>query len=311
MLTYAKGPGAGWRWLIQGFAVYRRNPGTMLGASALIVVCTAIMLGMQVLVERAGGGHPASVFAAMGILLVIFGIVFPILIGGFMRAIHAGQHGEPASAWMVLRPFRPGQGGARLALFGLWMLVLYVAFLALVLGTVGRGLTHWYTATVIAQAAGTPVTTFTGLPRGSGVAFALLTVFLIFYSAALAIGIGQVAIGGERPPAAFRDGIAGAFKNVLPLLVLTICIVITAIIALIVIAILVGILVVLGILLARVLGSGVAAPGIGIAVAVVVEVLLILLVYPIMVAVQVALWNDVTGGGQSNAAPAATPGMSA
>lgn len=311
MQTYAKGPASGWRWLIQGFGVYRRNPGTMLGASVLILICVAIMLGVQTLTERAGSGRAASIVASMGVVLVIFGIVFPILVGGFMRAVRASRESQPASAWMVLQPFRPGQGGGRLALLGLCMLVLYVAFFALVLGTVGRGLMHWYVDMLTAQAGGTPLTALAPLPRGSGPAFALLTVFLIFYSGATAIGIGQVALRGQPALAAFRDAIAGAFKNVLPLLVLAVCGLVAALVAVILVGILVGILVVLGVLLARVLGSAGAGAGVGIGLAIVIEILFMLVIYPIVIAIQVALWDDVTGGGQGNPAPAPTPGMTA
>lgn len=302
MSTRACGAGAGWSWLVQGCAVYRRGPGTLLGASALLVACTAILFGIQLLARRAGGARAAAVCTGILVILALFGVVFPILIGGFMRVIHAVREGSTPRAWMVLQPFQPGHGGARLALFGLRMLALYVAFFALVFGTVGRALAGWYFSLLTAEAADAPAHAMAPLPPGSGVAFALLAVFLVFYSAALAIGTGQVALGGQRSAAAFRDAVAGAFKNVLPLLVMTVCCLIAALLAMLVFGVLAAVM----LLLARMLGGdGTIA---AVAVILVLEILFALALYPVVVGIQVALWHDVT---QGTAAPSRMAGRTA
>jgi hypothetical protein len=217
MQMRAMGPAAGWSWLMSGFTVMKRHPWTIIGAAALFTVCMIVPMALQFLLQQLAMPHGDAVMIVLLLAsMLVFSTLYPVLMGGFMRVIDANHNDRPVNAWMVLSPFRPGQGGLRIALFGLGMLVIYVAFLAALLSTVGHGLLSWYLQLLEHQSLGVPPQALPPLPPGALATFALLTVFFLFYSGAIAIGVGQTSLRDQSPLAALRDGIAGAFKNVCP-----------------------------------------------------------------------------------------------
>lgn len=295
MRMQAKGPGAGWSWLIAGLTVARQHPGRIIGAAALLGVFLALPTAVQMLAKPRGAAIPL----ALGAIMLISGVIYPILIGGFMRVLDAARNDRAGSAFDVFDPFRPGRGALRLALFGVCMLASYAAFLAIVLTTIGRGVAAWYLHLVTLQSLGTPLQHLPPLPAGFSTTFALLTVFFIFYSGAMAVGIGQVSLRGASPWAGFRDGVAGAFKNVLPLVVLVIC----ALVAFLVLAVGAGITIAIAFLLGHFVG---AAFGLVLGALLYVAVLLFLIAA--MMGINYAIWHDVASDGAGGSAAAALPG---
>lgn len=295
MQTHAKGPGAGWWWLIRGCAVLGRDTGKILGASALLLLCVVAITLVQMLIPAHGQGK----LVVTGIGMLVGGILSPVLYGGFMRVIDASRNGRPASALMLFEPFQPGQGGARLAVFGLCMWAINVAFLAALVLTVGHDMGTWYMQLLAHQPSlGTPPQPLPRLPSDFALTLALMTVFYLFYSGAMAIGIGQASLRGESGVAAFRDGLAGAFKNVLPLVVLATC----GVLALLVVSMLFGFVAVIVIGVAMLISKVV-----GVAVVIVLYAVFALFLIPIMVGVNYAIWHDVADGEQLGAAPPALP----
>ncbi|MGH8125274.1 MAG: hypothetical protein ACREPK_05450 [Rhodanobacteraceae bacterium] len=298
MLMRARGPGAGWSWLMEGFTVANRQPRQILGACLLLILCAAVLVAVQLLTQWALRPQGFAAIAMFAAFTLAGSILYPILMGGFMGVIDASRNDRQVRVLMVFEPFRKGYGGSRLALFGLCMLVIYAAFLAILLTTVGHGLLSWYLQLLDQQALGTPVRSLPPLPGGSSTALALLTVFFIFYSCAFAIGTGQVALRNQSPLPALRDGIAGAFKNALPLLVLSVC----GLVALLVLAVGFGVLA--AILL--VVGALVSRP-LGVVLLVLIYVALAVLLYAFMMGVDYALWHDVADGSRSNATRSPLP----
>ena len=282
---HARGPGAGWSWLMGGFTVMKRHPWTIIGAATLFALCMLVPMAVQFLLQQMARPHgDAAMIVLLLASMLVFGALYPILMGGFMRVIDAARNDRPVSAWMVLSPFQPGQGGLRIALFGLGMLVIYVAFLAVLLATVGHGLLSWYLQLLDRQTLGMPPQALPSLPAGSAAAFALLTVFFLFYAGAIAIGVGQASLRDQPPLAALRDGTTGAFKNALPLVVLTVCGVIT----LFVVAIAFGVLGIVPVLLGMLVGKPV-----GFILLALLYIVLVILIYAFMMGVNHALWHDV------------------
>ncbi|HET7932328.1 MAG TPA: hypothetical protein VFL63_13195 [Rhodanobacteraceae bacterium] len=291
MQTHAKGPGAGWWWLIRGFTVLGRKPGTILGAAALLGVCMLVLSSAQMLVPL----HGNAKLAVVGVSMLIGAMLYPVLYGGFMRVIDAIRHDRPANAFMLFEPFKPGQGGARLALFGFGMWVIYAAFIALLASTVGRAMWTWYLDFLAHQPPlGTPVTSLPPLPSGFAVTLALVTVFFLFYSGAMAVGIGQASLRSASPVAAIKDGVAGAFKNVLPLVVLAIC----AILAILVVAVVIGIV---GAILLGILAF--LSKSLAVVVFVIVYVVMIVFMFAIIMGINYAMWHDVADGGNRTLEP--------
>lgn len=289
MQTLAKGPGAGWWWLIRGFAVLRRDTGKILGAAALLLLCMLAVTATQMFAPL---GHAKLI--GMGIAMLVGGVLYPVLYGGFMRVLDASRNERPVSALMLFEPFKPGQGGSRLALFGLCLLAVYVAFTGLLALTVGHDMLSWYLQVLAHQAPfGTTPHPLPKLPADFAVTLALLTVFFIFYSGVMAIGVGQASLRGEGGVAAFRDGVTGAFKNVLPLVILAIC----GVLAFLMLAVVLGFVLVILVALVTL-----ASKILGVALGVALYIVLLLFMLAIMMGVNYAVWHDVAGGGQVDAA---------
>lgn len=281
MQMQTRGPGAGWSWLMGGFTVARHHPGKVLGAAALTMLGLGVPSAIQLLARPQG----RAILMVFGVTALCSSVLYPLLIGGFMRLLHAAQNDGDVRVALLFDLFRPGRGGARMVLFGLCLLVVYVAFLALVLATVGHSVVPWYVDIVTRQASGVPLTRLPALPAGFGPTLALISVFFLFYSGTLAIGTGQVALRHESPLAALRDGAAGAFKNVLPLVVLTLCGCIALLVFVIAAGILIAILMLLGHFVSSVLGFALAG---------IVYILLLLAMVACMLGVNYAMWRDVT-----------------
>lgn len=294
MQMHAKGPGAGWNWLVGGFTVFKHNTGTILGAAVVLALFMAVPTIVQMLLKPQG----SMLLVVVGAIMLISGVVYPVLLGGFMRVIDASRGERPTSVAGVFEPFQPGQGGARLALFGLCMMAFYVTFLAVVLSTVGHGMATWYMQLLEMQAQrklGMPP-----LPAGSSITLALVSVFFLFYTGAMAIGIGQVSLRRQSPIAGFRDGIAGAFKNVLPLVVLTFCGIVLLVVVSLVFGIVMAIVVGLAALASKVLAIILLVP---------LYLALVVAIFTFMMGVNYAVWYDVADAGSSDdAVQPALPG---
>lgn len=282
MQTLARGPGAGWHWLLGGFRVFRHNTGAVLGGAAWLCVFALVLVAIEMVLPA----HGPMLVGKLAITTVLSSILMPLLTGGYLRLIDASRNGRPASALLVLQPFRPGQGGARLVGFGLCMLIVYVAFFAIVVATVGRGMAAWYLQFLAHQPTlGTAPSPLPPLPTGFAPTLALVTVFFLFYGAAMAIGVGEASLRAQAPLAALRSGVAGAFKNVLPILVLCIC----GLILLVLLSLTLGLVVVIvsgvAMLLSKVLGLVLLA---------IFYIVFILLLYAFSMGVNYSIWHDVT-----------------
>lgn len=293
MQMHAKGPGAGWSWLVSGFAVAQQKPATIFGAAVLCVLCMAWSFPIAHWVRLSG----TAGLILRGALMLVNSVLATILMGGFLRLIDADRKGHPARALMVFEPFRRGQGGLQLALFGLGMFLVYAAFMALLFSTVGHDVFHWYTQLSTHQATPPPTNIFSPLPEQFSTTLALITLFFLFFNCANAIGIGQASLRGQSPLAAFRNGFAGTIKNALPMLVLLVC----GLMAFVALCIALGILVALATLVVHVFGL--AADHTTVSVLLNTGVVIsMLLIYAFMAGVNYAIWHDVADGGRTGAA---------
>lgn len=296
MQMHSRGLGAGWSWLMAGLGIFKRDPGAIVGAAILLALCMALPTAIQMLAKPQG----TAMLVMLSVIMLASGLVYPILIGGFMRVIDATRNNRVARALMLFEPFRPGQGGIRLVLFGLCLLLVYFAFLALVLTTVGRGMFAWYLQLAAQQAQGGPLHALPPLPAGFSLTLGLLTVFFLFYSGVYAIGICQVALRRQSALAALRDGIAGAFKNVLPLVVLAICGLLLIFVMALVFGVVATILVLLGALVSTTVGLVLAIP---------VYLAMMVLLCAVMMGVNYAIWHDVADGGQARSTDVPLPSV--
>ena len=302
MTTRSNRPMAGFDWLKRGINVGYANPKAVLGGAAFLLlfalIPALITLPIQFGVMRAGAQPDWTAFGLVMAISVLGGLLLIPLYGGYLQVIDAAERGLPARARDIFQPYRQG-GALRLIGYGLAIFGVYVAALGIIIAASGMGIARWYAQLMNAQLHHQPLPA-DAMPDGIGMAVALVMVFGLFMMGAYAISLGQVALRRRNIFAAIGDGFAGALKNVLPLLVFVISLLVAFIVFVVVIVLLAGLLTLLG----KLAGTW----------------LVLLLVAPLYVAVMVAmyatmfgtmyyLWRDVCG--DDNHAPAVAQSITA
>lgn len=295
MTTRSKGPAAGFGWLTRGFSVGFRHPKPVWGGAAILLIAALLptLLTLPARIHAMQGGMPLAPAMSLGWTLfsMLIGLLLIPLYGGFLRVIDAAESGRPARARDIFRPYRDGSA-LRLIGFGLTVLLLYLAVIAILMLALGGGLLHWYMQTLGTQAQQPPAPP--SLPHGFGAFIALTLVFALFMSGFHAIGLGQVALGRRGVFASIGDGIVGAAKNVLPLLASAL----GGLLAVIAIAIAVMVVVMVVALLGKLIGQWLV-----LAIAIPLYIAMMMTIFMGMFGVSYHLWRDVCGTDDATAMP--------
>ncbi len=291
MTTRAVSPGSGWRWFRQAINLGRNNPKAVFGAVALLAVIALIPSVIQLALQYGLGLGPEAVMVVIGLTTLASIVIYPLLIGGLLRVIHAAENGRPTQASAIFDTFHAESGRGRLIGFGLLMTAIYLGVFLLVVSLFGQDFLDWYwkliTAAQAQQAGGTPMSPeMMALPEGFGRVMGIGSLFALFMGGVYAIGFGQVALGGRSVGAALGDGLGGTLKNVLPIVVLAVLAVIAMIGLALVVGIVGGILMLVGGLVHKALGMLLVMP---------IYVGMLLVIYVVMFGVMYFMWRDVCG----------------
>jgi hypothetical protein len=278
---------AGFGWLTRGISLGFRHPKPLFGGAAFLVVAcllpSLITLPIQFHAVSAGTPLSSATFGWIMAVSMLVGLLLVPLYAGYLQVVDTAERGLPARARDIFKPY--GQGEAfRLIGYGLAMIVVYVALFGIVIVTTGGHVVHWYMQALTAQASHQPPPT--ALPDGFGTVMALFMVIGLFMSAFYAISLGQVALNRRNVVGAIGDGMMGALKNLLPLLVLAISVVL----AWIVVAIVLAIAVLLLALLAKLI-----SPWLVFVVIIPIYIALFLVMFTVTFGVMYYLWRDVCG----------------
>ena len=299
MTTRVVSPGRGWSWFRQAINLGRNNPKAVFGAVALMAVIALIPSAVQLLLQHGLGLGPEAVMAVIGLTTLASIVVYPLLIGGLLRVIHAAENGQPTHASAIFDTFHAGSGSGRLIGFGLLMTAIYLGVFLLVVSLFGKDFLDWYwkliTAAQAQQAGGAPMSPeMMALPEGFGRVMGLGSLFALFMGGVYAIGFGQVALGGRSIGAALGDGLGGTLKNVLPIVLLAVLAVVAMIALGLVVGIVGGILALVGGLVHKALGMLLLIP---------VYIGMLLVVYVVMFGVMYFMWRDICGEAPAAEAP--------
>lgn len=287
MATRSRGPSAGFGWLNRGIRMGFRHPKPLFGGIALVALAALIpsfiTLPMQLQAQLSGTPLPPTFFGwTMGISL-LFGLLILPLYAGYLQLADAAERGLPARARDVFKPYRDGKA-LRVIGYGVAMMAVYFAILAIVIAATGGGIVHWYMQVLTAQASHQPPPTT--LPDGFWIAVLLVMVLGIFLMGFYSIGLGQVTLGNRSVFGAIGDGIIGSLKNLLPLLMLAVGFVLVGI----AVALCFGIFAVLLALIGKLVGTWVVF-----AVIIPLYIALLLTAFTTMFGVMYHLWRDVCG----------------
>lgn len=293
MQIRAMGPGAGWRWLMQGINLGRNNPKAIFGAAALLLVVALVPTVVQLIAQlglKLTGMTTMLGLAAFSLLYSV--LVMPPILGGLLRVIDASESGRQTHATEIFDTFKSGRGASRMIVLAVALAVIAVAVFAAIFGVFGPGMFSWYMQAMTASqgAAGSGPPSLPALPEGFGTVVGLSILFGLFFQGAYAIAFGQVALTDRSVGGALSDGFVGALKNLLPLLVLLLVSLVLALVAVLVVGLLVTLLGVVG---------GFVHPALAIALAAPVYLAFLLIVYVIIFGVMYHIWRDVAGGDAS------------
>lgn len=293
MTTRSKGASAGFGWLIRGFGAGFRHPKPLWGGVLVLLVALALpsLVTLPIRVHAMRASVPTSLVTAIGTTLfsILVGLLVIPLYGGFLQMIDAAERGRPARVRDIFGPYRDGSA-LRLIGFGLVVLLIYVAMIAILLVTLGGGLLHWYMQSLAMQ----PQTAPPSLPHGFGTFIALGAVFFLLFTGFYAIALGQVALGGRSVFAAIGDGVVGAAKNALPLLAYALGGLLALVGVVIAMVLVVGVAVLLGKLVGSWLVWVVMVP---------LYIAFVMTIFMGMFGVSYHLWRDVCGAGDAPAVP--------
>ena len=288
MHTRTLGPAAGWKWFMQAINLGRNDPRALFGAGALLMLGALVPSVVQLVLEQlVGRANLSASLAIAGACALAMLVVYPLLIGGFFRVIDATEHGRPVRATALLDTFRAGQGRGRLIGFGLAMSGIYLLVFGVIIGTFGQEFASWYLKVFqLMQEAtpGAPPPQMPPLPDGTGRMFGVSLLAFMFLGGAYAVGFGQVALGGRGVGGALADGFGGAFRNVLPLLVLTVVGMASMLVAAVLIGLVVMVLAALGSLLHPAVGALLAIP---------VYLAFLVALYVVMFGIMYFVWRDI------------------
>jgi hypothetical protein len=223
MATRSRGASAGFGWLNRGIGAGFRHPKPLFGGAALLLLVVfipaLITLPLQWYALRSATPlSPLTVGGIMAISMLLSLLVLPFY-AGYLQVVEVAEQGLPARAGGIIKPYREGKA-LRVIGYGVVMLVIYVAMFAAIIAATGGGFAHWYMQVLTAQAHHLPPPT--ALPNGFGITLLLFMVALLFMMGFYAISLGQVALGNRSVLGAIGEGVIGALKNLLPLLMLTV-----------------------------------------------------------------------------------------
>ena len=287
MTTRSNGPWAGFGWLQRGISVGFRHPKPLLGgASLLVLACfmpSLIALLIQYRAAQMGTQPSLTSFGVIMAVSMLLSLLIVPLYAGYMQVIEAAEQGLPARARDIFKPYRQGDAW-RLIGYGLALVVVFIAMFGIVIATVGHGVATWYMELLAAQASHQPLPT--ALPTGFGITLALIFALYLFMMAFYAISLGQVALRQRSVFGAIGDGLVGALKNLLPMLVLLLSLVLAWLAA--------GIAIVLVALLLSVIAKLVGA-WLMIVLIIPLYIAFVLILFAAMFGVMYHLWRDVCG----------------
>ncbi|RZA20354.1 MAG: hypothetical protein EOP93_06140 [Lysobacteraceae bacterium] len=290
MTTRAVEVGAGIGWLRRALDMGRSNPRAIFGGAALLLVTLfAGAIGLSLLLVLAASALNADPTTSLVVSLIVgLGVVvlMAAMMVGYLRLIHAVEQGRPASAVDVFAGFTDMAASGRAIGF---MLLLTIAQYVLIIGLVSvfaHEFGTWYIENLKTSMSGQPTVPMTSLPEGFLTAFVLMAVVGLLSYAVQAIGLGQIANGGSGIAGAFADGVAGAAKNIIPLLVFLLLLLVAGIVLTLVVVLLGAIVGVL----AKILGMWLLA-----LIGIPLYLAFLLAMMVVMFGVMYFVWRDICG----------------
>ncbi len=293
---------AGLGWLKDGVNLGRNNPKAIFGGAALILVsimALAMMFGVVAGISGAAKVGMVGMMSMIVVLVLAMMLLVTTLMVGYLRLIDNAEHGRPAGATDVFSGFRDFGTTLRALGFVIILAIVQNLLLGLVITLLAPDFGSWYMQLLQASMHGAAQPQPPALPAGFALATSMMWGLGLFSYAVQALGLGQIVLRGRGVFGALADGVVGAGKNLLPLLVMLLVLLAASIVA----AIAIVLIVLLVTLLAKFVGTW-----LGLVIAIPLYIAFLLMIYVVMFGVMYAMWHGILGDAD---APAQSPGLEA
>lgn len=295
MTTRVVGVGAGIGWLRNAVNLGRNNPKAIFGGAALllaVIIALALAFGLVMILLGDAMKSGGVAMVTLAVFTVVAMVVMAALIVGYLRLLDAVENGRPAGVVDVFAGFSDLSVSGRAIGFILLLAVAQNLLLAVLISVLAPGFGDWYLQNLQNSMAG--VQAAPTLPGGFGAALVIMWMVGLFGYAVQSIGLGQIALRASGIGGALADGVKGAARNLLPLLVFLL-VVVAAVIVLMLVVFLVAML--FG-LVAKLLGGWVVAL-VGIPLYIAFIVVMLVVTFGVMYFV----WRDICGDEPAADAP--------
>ena len=203
--------GTPYRWLGEAFAMFRAHTGVLFGAALLAVLVALLPSVLQLVLELllTPSGAASQMIELLCLLLGL--VLFPPVVGGFYRLVHALQAGRAATALDVLAVFQDGPAAVRLIITNLVFTLITLLLAGAIAYAVGGPELFDF---LRAMAALKPdAATLPALPGGLFSTFALVLAVGLLIGTAQGLAMVQVAVAGRAPAPAIGEGFLAMGRN--------------------------------------------------------------------------------------------------
>ena len=278
--------GMAFRWLDSAFALLRRNPRTILGACALLIMVVLVPAILQQVVLRAlQPANPSGELAVVLVFMLLNSIVVPPVLGGLFRLLQACDRGVQVRATSIFDFYREPGAASRMISIALISVVLYAAVLFVANFAIGDGyLVELGKAFMAAQPGKPPV--LPAPPNGFGLWCAVFAFVLVAMATAYNLAMTQAALASRSPLECIGDGLSAMFRNLAAFIVFYLVMAVVLSILALIVGLVVGLIVVALGLVSKFLAGFVLF---------LLYLALLLLAYAVMFGVNYFAWRDTLG----------------
>lgn len=273
-------------WIDASVAAIRRDPRTILGAAAMVLLVILVPAVLQqVVLTVVQPAAPNTVLAIMAFFMLVNIVLFPPIIGGFFRLLHAREQGQAARVTDIFALFREPDAARRMIATALIFMVVYAAVFVVLNFAIGDGYLIELVKVVMTTPAGKqPV--FPTPPNGIVLWFMLIAFVAVIMMTAYNLAMTQAALTSRSPLAAIGDGFVATLRNLGAFVLFYLAMCVAGFVFLLVVGLVVGLIAVLFGFISPILAIIVVAP---------IYLGLVVVVYAVLFGFNYFAWRDTLG----------------
>jgi len=291
-------------WVVDGFRMFGKSFFSQIGASALMLLLVVVMclpmwgvmfmaMGKAVTGGMAPGqspfvGHMGLFVGMYAVTIVLSMALFPPMMAGWFRMDHGIDRGDAVGATSVLAPYRDSALWLRSIGFALLAFVIYAAIFGLLAltfyGSIMEFMQQMQAQQAAAVAGVAPAPPH--FPAGLVIGYFLMIVVGSFLQFVYLLGFADLALNGTGAVGAMTRAARATFKNIVMLVVFTICLFVASMVVFMLLGIVIAVLMVVLTMLMKSLAFVVIA---------LFYIAMMLCIYPLMFAINYQAWKSMLG----------------